>query len=143
MKNIPHRNRASLSAICVAMLGDRSETLDWNGLLNQKDGYEFVVKFSNDKSCIEEIRTLFESEGFNGSILLIKPIPSETLHFDLTPHELRVLTFLVEGLSYKAIGQALDVSINTVSFHVRRIYEKLEVHTKAEAIAKAIRNSLV
>src|SRR5437867_6480402 len=61
----------------------------------------------------------------------------------LTPHETRLLQMLVEGHSYKTAAAALGVTTNTVSFHLRRIYEKLHVHTKSEAVAKALRDHLV
>ena len=62
---------------------------------------------------------------------------------DLTPHEVRILKLLVEGHNYKTASAALGVSVNTISFHVRRIYEKLQVHSKSEAVAKALRDNLV
>jgi len=37
----------------------------------------------------------------------------------------------------------LNVSVNTISFHMRRIYDKLQVHSKSEAVSKALRNRLV
>ncbi len=63
--------------------------------------------------------------------------------YELTPHEIRVLKLLVEGQNYKTAAVELGVSVNTVSFHVRRVYRKLEVHSKSEAVAKALRNNLV
>ena len=57
----------------------------------------------------------------------------------LTPHEVRVLNLLVEGHNYKTAAAELKVSVNTISFHVRRIYEKLQVHSKSEAVAKVLR----
>jgi DNA-binding NarL/FixJ family response regulator len=62
---------------------------------------------------------------------------------DLSPHETRILKLLVDGHNYKTAAGELRVSVNTVSFHVRRIYEKLQVHSKSEAVAKALRNNLV
>jgi DNA-binding NarL/FixJ family response regulator len=62
---------------------------------------------------------------------------------DLTPHEIRVLKLLVDGHNYKTAAVELHVSVNTISFHVRRIYDKLHVHTKSEAVAKALRNQIV
>jgi DNA-binding NarL/FixJ family response regulator len=61
---------------------------------------------------------------------------------DLTPHELRLLKLLVEGHTYKTAASELGISINTVSFHVRRIYERLHVHSKSEAVARALMNRL-
>jgi DNA-binding NarL/FixJ family response regulator len=67
----------------------------------------------------------------------------QTAEQDLTPHELRILKLLVEGHNYKSAGALLGVTVNTISFHVRRIYEKLQVHSKSEAVAKALRSNLV
>lgn len=69
--------------------------------------------------------------------------PPEKAEYDLTPHEVRLLKLMVEGHSYKSAANILRVSSHTVSFHLRHIYEKLEVHSKSEAVAKALRNRLV
>ena len=63
--------------------------------------------------------------------------------FKLTPQEKRVLKLLVEGHNYKTAADELQVTVNTISFHVRHIYEELQVHSKAAAVAKAIKNNLV
>ena len=49
---------------------------------------------------------------------------------------------LVEGHSYKTAAAQLNVSVNTIKFHLRHIYEKHQVHTKSEAVAKALRHGL-
>ena len=69
--------------------------------------------------------------------------PPERVDYDLTPHEIRLLKLLVEGHSYKTAASALSVSVNTVSFHLKSIYEKLQVHSKSEAVAKALQNRLI
>jgi len=63
--------------------------------------------------------------------------------YDLTPHETRILNLLVEGHNYKTAGTELKVSVNTIAFHIKRIYEKLQVHSKSEAVAKALRDGLI
>lgn len=63
--------------------------------------------------------------------------------YDLTPHELRLLRFLVDGHHYQSAADQLGVSVNTIRFHLRNIYEKLQVHSKSEAVAKALRERLV
>jgi len=63
--------------------------------------------------------------------------------YDLTPHERRILGMLVEGHNYKTAAVALGVSVNTVSFHVRHVYEKLQVHSRSDAVAKALRERIV
>ena len=69
--------------------------------------------------------------------------PPERAEYDLTPHEKRLLKMLVEGHNYKTAALELNVSVNTISFHMRHIYEKLQVHSKSEAVAKALRDRLI
>ncbi len=63
--------------------------------------------------------------------------------YDLTPHETRLLRLLTEGYNYQTAAEKLGVSYNTVKFHVRHIFEKLQVHSKSEAVVKAMRDRLV
>lgn len=69
--------------------------------------------------------------------------PPEKADYELTPHEVRLLRLMVDGHSYKSAAQILHVTPHTVSFHLRHIYEKLEVHSKSEAVAKALRGGLL
>ncbi len=69
--------------------------------------------------------------------------PPEDADCALTPHEIRVLKLLVEGHNYKTAAAELDVSVNTIRFHMRSIYEKLQVHSKSEAVAKSLRQRIV
>ena len=69
--------------------------------------------------------------------------PPPTADYHLTPHELRLLRLLAEGHSYKTAAAELGSSVNTIAFHMRSIYRKLEVHSKSEAVAKALREGLV
>ena len=68
--------------------------------------------------------------------------PPKEADYELTPHEVRLLRMLVEGHSYKTAAAELHVSVNTIKFHLRHIYDKLQVHTKSEAVAKALRHGL-
>jgi DNA-binding CsgD family transcriptional regulator len=61
----------------------------------------------------------------------------------LTPYEVRVLKLLAEGNSYLIAAERLGISVNTIRFHIRNIYEKLQVHSKSEAVARALRNRLI
>ena len=69
--------------------------------------------------------------------------PPERAAYHLTRQETELLKLLVDGHHYKTAAEALDVSINTVSFHLKNIYAKLQVHSKSEAVAKALRERLV
>jgi DNA-binding NarL/FixJ family response regulator len=75
--------------------------------------------------------------------LFSKVIPPLDAPHDLTPHELRLLRLLVEGHSYKSAGDELHITINTVRSYIRVIYEKLQVHSKSEAVAKALRQRIL
>lgn len=69
--------------------------------------------------------------------------PPERVDYDLTPHETRLLKLLIEGHTKKTAAAEIGVSVNTVSFHLKRVYEKLQVHSKSEAVAKALKNRIV
>lgn len=69
--------------------------------------------------------------------------PPERASHNLTPQETELLKLLVEGHNYKTAAAELGISVNTVSFHLKNIYDKLQVHSKSEAVAKALRNHLV
>jgi DNA-binding NarL/FixJ family response regulator len=69
--------------------------------------------------------------------------PPSQADYHLTPHETRLLKLLVDGHNYRSAAAELHVTVNTISFHLRRIYEKLQVHTKSEAVAKALRQRLI
>lgn len=61
----------------------------------------------------------------------------------LTPREIEVLHHLARGMSYAEVGVALGVSLNTVTSHVKNTYRKLEVHTAAAAVMRAVELQLL
>jgi DNA-binding NarL/FixJ family response regulator len=69
--------------------------------------------------------------------------PPAHADYHLTPHETRLLKLLVVGHNYKTAANELRVSTHTISFHLRAIYEKLQVHSKSEAVAKALRDGIL
>jgi DNA-binding NarL/FixJ family response regulator len=62
---------------------------------------------------------------------------------DLSEKETVILQFLVNGYSYKMIAAEIKISIDTVRFHIKKIYDKLHVHSATEAVSKAIKDKLV
>lgn len=68
---------------------------------------------------------------------------AERADYELTPHETRLLKLLTEGYNYTTAAEKLGVSYNTIKFHVRHIFDKLQVHSKSEAVVKAMRDRLV
>jgi DNA-binding NarL/FixJ family response regulator len=63
--------------------------------------------------------------------------------FALTSQELRLVGLLAEGHSYQNAADQLSISINTIRNHVRSVYDKLHVHSKSEAVAKALKHGLL
>jgi DNA-binding NarL/FixJ family response regulator len=64
-------------------------------------------------------------------------------NFDLTKREQEILKYLVQGLSYKMIADKCNISYPTVNTHISHIYEKLQVSSGIEAVAKAIDQKIV
>lgn len=71
-----------------------------------------------------------------------KPEPQKNPDSDLTSREQDIVNGLVDGLSYKLIADRFDISIDTVRAHIRNIYKKLHVNSKAEVIAKSLRGEI-
>ena len=61
----------------------------------------------------------------------------------LSNKESAILQYLVNGYSYKMIAADMQISIDTVRFHIKKIYDKLHVHSATEAVSKALRNKLL
>lgn len=68
--------------------------------------------------------------------------PKKDSDSDLTPREHDIVNGLVDGLSYKMIADRHDISIDTVRAHIRNIYRKLHVNSKAEVIAKSLKGEI-
>ena len=64
-------------------------------------------------------------------------------NYHLTPKETEILGLLSKGNSYKLIAAHLAISIDTVRTHIKKIYEKLQVHTQTEAVSRAVNEKLV
>ena len=75
--------------------------------------------------------------------LFQKTGPPEKIDEQLTPQEMRLLKLLVEGYSYQGAADRLNISINTVRDHIRSIYDKLQVHSRSAAVAKALRSRIL
>jgi len=79
-----------------------------------------------------KVVTLFQKTG-----------PPEKLDEQLTPQEMRLLKLLVEGQTYKGAADLLNISIHTARNYIRSIYDKLHVHSKSEAVTKALRSRII
>jgi DNA-binding NarL/FixJ family response regulator len=111
----------------------------------------YILKKKSPSEILEAIR-----EGYKGGapitpsvalkiISMFKQhvVPVQNSEFDLSARETEILTHLTKGQSYKMIAESCAISIDTVRFHIKKIYEKLHVHSMTEAVAKALKEKLV
>lgn len=111
----------------------------------------YMLKKTAPSKMIEAIRETYLGEAPMTASVAVKVLQMFRLQtnvvtnefIDLSKREKEILTLLVKGQSYKAVASACFISIDTVSTHVRHIYEKLHVHSKSEAVAKAINQKLI
>ncbi|MCX6283200.1 MAG: response regulator transcription factor [Bacteroidetes bacterium] len=115
---------------------------------NGADGY--VLKKTSPPKIMEAIRQVYEGGSpLTPSVAkqllgIFKNIaPPAGSDYNLTAREKEILNMLVGGFSTNLIAGTLFISEETVRNHFRHIYEKLQVHTKSQAVAKAIRENLL
>jgi DNA-binding NarL/FixJ family response regulator len=108
----------------------------------------YVLKNAESEELIRAIREIRIGAPMSASIArrllsLVRGKESPPVgDLNLTPRELDILQWLVEGLSYKKIAEKLFISPLTVQSHIKRIYEKLQVHSKSAAVSKALKYRL-
>jgi DNA-binding NarL/FixJ family response regulator len=109
----------------------------------------YLLKRTSSAKLLESLREAatggapMSPEVAHRVIKLFREIrPPERADYELTPHESRLLKLLVEGHNYTTAAEELGVSYNTVKFHMRHVYGKLQVHSKSEAVAKALKDHL-
>ncbi len=110
----------------------------------------YLLKRTQPSKILENIREAVSGGAPMSPEVALKVVklfrevrPPERADYDLTPHETRLLKLLIDGYNYTTAAKKLGVSYNTIKFHVRHIFEKLQVHSKSEAVVKAMQNRLV
>jgi DNA-binding NarL/FixJ family response regulator len=121
----------------------------FNSICAGAEGY--ILKHTSPAELMEAIKEIYEGGSpmtpsiANRVLKMVKnkPDTSAKESFDLSVREKEVLTYLVKGMSYKMIADSCFISIETVNVHIRNIYKKLHVHSKSEAVVKAIKGKIV
>lgn len=134
-------------AILILTLYDDEERI-FESLCNGASGY--LLKKTPPAKLLEAIREARDKgaplspEIANKVVRLFREFrPAAPLNVDLTRLEVRLLSLLAEGYSYQAAADEMKVSINTIRNYIRSIYEKLHVHSKSEAVTKALKAGLI
>jgi DNA-binding NarL/FixJ family response regulator len=106
----------------------------------------YMLKRSTPARLLEAIKDLHEGGSPMSSSIARKVVASfqksgqiREEKLNLSPREQTVLESMAKGLTYKQTADHLEISIDTVRTHVRRIYEKLHVKSNTEAVAKYLR----
>ncbi len=121
----------------------------FNSICAGAEGY--ILKNTSPSEIMEAIIEIYEGGSpmtpliANRVLKMVKNKPA-TLNqesFDLSAREKEILGCLVKGMSYKMIADTCFISIETVNVHIKNIYKKLQVHSKSEAVVKAIKGKIV
>lgn len=121
----------------------------FNSICAGAEGY--ILKHTSPAEIMESIREINEGGSpmtpsiANRVLKMVKEKPhtQRDESFQLTDREKEILSNLVKGMSYKLIAETCFISNETVNAHIKNIYRKLQVHSKGEAVAKAIRKNIV
>jgi DNA-binding NarL/FixJ family response regulator len=133
--------------ILALTIYDNDEQI-FNALCNGANGY--LLKNTPPARLLEALKDAVEGGSPMSPAIAARVVrlfrefrQPETANYRLTAQETELLKLLVEGHYKKTAAQALGISFHTVSFHLKNIYNKLQVHSKTEAVAKALREKLV
>lgn len=121
----------------------------FNAICAGANGY--LLKNSTPTQIIQSIREMVQGGAPMSPMVARKVLESYKVNngakrniiYDLSQREREILELVTKGMSYKMISDTCNISIDTVKFHAKNIYEKLQVHSKSEAIVLAIRNRIV
>jgi DNA-binding NarL/FixJ family response regulator len=120
----------------------------FNALCNGANGY--LLKNTPPVRLLEALQEAVEGGSPMSPAVAARVVklfrkfrPPEYSEYHLTPQETELLKLLIEGHHKKTAAREMKISIHTISFHLKNIYEKLQVHSKTEAVAKALKESLV
>ena len=121
----------------------------FQSICNGAEGY--ILKNTPPAQILSAIKEIYEggapmTPGIASKVLkMFKNRPAEinSEQFNLTDREKEILKCLVDGMSYKMIADTCFISADTVNGHIKNIYKKLQVHSKSEAVVKAIKRKIV
>jgi len=120
----------------------------FNALCNGANGY--LLKNTPPARLLEALQEAVEGGSPMSPAVAARVVklfrefrPPEYADYHLTPQEITLLKLLIEGHHKKTAAREMEISIHTISFHLKNIYEKLQVHSKTEAVAKALREKII
>jgi DNA-binding NarL/FixJ family response regulator len=110
----------------------------------------YLLKTTPPARLLESIREVFDGgapmtpDVARRVVRLFREFrPPDRADYRLTPQENELLKLIVDGHVYKTAAVKMGITRRTVAFHLRNVYEKLSVHSKTDAVAKALRERLI
>ncbi|MEI7906915.1 MAG: response regulator transcription factor [Bacteroidota bacterium] len=137
--------RPKVQIIMVTVFDDDEHIFD--ALRAGATGY--LLKSSTEKIIVDSIRDVIAGGSPMNSSIARKVVeyfsqnPKDSLEYSLSPREKEILELVIRGFSNNMISEKMLVSVHTVDAHLRKIYEKLQVHSRAEAASKALKEKLI
>lgn len=135
-----------LAIIMISVMEDSQHIFE--ALQNGAIGY--LIKKVGPDELVQAVKDAYEGGSPMSPIIARKVIASmqtqpkkQSKELDLTSREQDVLKLLAEGNSYQSIADEIYLSVDGVGYHIRNIYRKLQVNSKAEAVAKGISSGLI
>jgi len=109
----------------------------------------YILKNASAEKITQSIEEVYQGGAYMTPSVALrvmqyfnKPLQQKE-EYKLTPKEKEVLKLLSDGLSYKMVADRLGISYYTVNAHIKKIYEKLHVHSLGEAVSLALKNKIV
>jgi DNA-binding NarL/FixJ family response regulator len=140
------KNISPSSKVIILTIRDDDESI-FKAICSGASGY--LLKDSTSDKILEAVREVLNGGApMNSSIAarvlkMFKDLAPGQGDYSLTKREKEILKLLVDGLSKNNIAEKLFLSYHTVDAHIRKIYEKLEVHSASGAVAKALKENLL
>jgi DNA-binding NarL/FixJ family response regulator len=120
----------------------------FEAIKNGADGY--ILKKSSPNKILDAIQQVYEGGAALTPMVakqvmaFLKPQPAQPgSPSGLTPREKEILTLITQGMTNEMIADKLFISVQTVRNHIKNIYDKLQVHSRAQVVAKAFKDKLV
>jgi len=111
----------------------------------------YILKKSSPSQLLQAIEDVYNGDAAMTASIARKVLTAfqknvfieNNQEISLTPREKEVLGYLVKGFSHKMAASACGLSIHTINTHIKKIYEKLQVNSVAEAVVKALNQKLI
>ena len=135
-----------LKIVMLTILEDDIHILE--AIKNGADGY--ILKKSSPTKILDAIQQVYEGAAALTPMVakqvmaFLKPkIASQESPSSLTPREKEILTLITQAMSNETIADKLFISVLTVRNHIKSIYDKLQVHSRAQVVIKAFKDKLI